>query len=149
LNCPLAQTCSFKDKQAPTLHANLQDIATLLAALYFKPQPDNQMAVYNSATVILKAFVDIVVDLTENNGIEWKIFLSELESLKSKKPAETQIVDGPLLVESDRDKKEGIKHELAEIEILIDKLGKSKNRKEKRRLLAIFNQRQAKIWGSE
>jgi hypothetical protein len=44
-------------------------------------------------------------------------------------------------VSSDRENKEVIKNELAEIEILIDKLATSKNRKEKRRLLAMFNQR--------
>jgi len=38
-----------------------------------------------------------------------------------------------------RDKKEAMKNELAEIEVLIDKISKSKNRREKRRLLAIYN----------
>jgi hypothetical protein len=38
-----------------------------------------------------------------------------------------------------RDGKEAMKTELAEIEVLMDKLAKSKNRREKRRLLAMYN----------
>jgi hypothetical protein len=57
----------------------------LLAGLYFKDATalgDKQMAVFNSATTILKSLEDIFVDLLDNNGIEWKLFLSELNSQK-------------------------------------------------------------------
>jgi hypothetical protein len=40
------------------------------------------MAVFNSATVVLKALDDILTDLIDNNGIEWKLFLAELASIK-------------------------------------------------------------------
>jgi len=42
-----------------------------------------------------------------------------------------------------------MKNELAEIEILMTKIATSKNRREKRRLLAVYNQHQARIWGTE
>lgn len=58
-------------------------MALLLTGLYFKDDAalgDKQMALFNSATVILKALEDIFVDLQENNGLEWKLFLSELKA---------------------------------------------------------------------
>jgi hypothetical protein len=58
-------------------------VALLLTGLYFRDDKalgDKQMAVFNSATVILKALEDIFVDLQENNGLEWKLFLSELKA---------------------------------------------------------------------
>lgn len=57
----------------------------MLAGLYFKDATalgDKQMAVFNSATTILKSLEDIFVDLLDNDGIEWKLFLSELNSQK-------------------------------------------------------------------
>jgi hypothetical protein len=43
------------------------------------------------------------------------------------------------MITTGREEKEAIKNELAEIEILIDKLAVSKNRRERRRLLAMYN----------
>lgn len=130
---------------------SLQDVTLLLAGLYFRETAtygENQISVFNSATTILKSLEDIFVDLQENNGIEWKIFLSELNSQKQlNSQTETRISEASMDLTT-RDKKEAMKNELAEIEVLIDKISKSKNRREKRRLLAIYNQHQVKIWGS-
>ena len=52
--------------------------------------------------------------------------------------SETSIEEGSQLI-TGREGKDEIKNELAEIEILMEKLANSKNRKEKRRLMAIYN----------
>jgi len=82
--CPLAESCAYKNKVAISPNASLQDVATLITALYFRKSEEDskQMAVFNSATVVLKALDDILTDLIDNNGIEWKLFLAELASIK-------------------------------------------------------------------
>ncbi len=85
------------------------------------------------------------MDFKTENGFEWKLFLSELKNLKAQQQLEKL---DPIEEVSEREGKELMKNELDEIELLIEKLALTKNRKEKRRLLAIYNQRQAKIWGS-
>ena len=117
-------------------------MASLLTGLYFRDEAalgGKQMAVFNSATVILKALEDIFVDLVDNNGLEWKLFLTELNAQKQLS-SDAKVIERGLQIVTGREGKEAIKNELAEIEILMNKLAVSKNRRERRRLLAMYNQ---------
>jgi hypothetical protein len=95
--CPLADKCSLKNmpvadsylstkpilEKQNTGDASLYDVTLLLAGLYFRDAAlsgEKQLAVFNSATTILRSLEDIFVDLQENNGIEWKLFLSEVNA---------------------------------------------------------------------
>ena len=79
--CPFVGTCSHKNKPASSPEASLQDVTTLLAALYFS-ESERPMTVYNSATVLLKSVEDIMADLCDNNGLEFKLFMAELTKTK-------------------------------------------------------------------
>ena len=112
----------------------------LLGSLYYKKVADindkQTISVFNAAIALVQSTENILMDFKTENGVEWKLFLNELQNLQSKQQLEKL---DPTEEVSDREGKEIMKNELAEIELLIEKLALTKNRKEKRRLLAIYN----------
>ena len=139
-NCPLASTCLWKNKLSTVDKASITDVTMLLGSLYYKKVADindkQTISVFNAATALVQSTENILMDFKTENGVEWKLFLNELQNLQSKQQLEKL---DPTEEVSDREGKEIMKNELAEIELLIEKLALTKNRKEKRRLLAIYN----------
>ena len=139
-NCALASTCLWKNKLSTVDKASITDVTMLLGSLYYKKVADindkQTISVFNAAIALVQSTENILMDFKTENGVEWKLFLNELQNLQSKQQLEKL---DPTEEVSDREGKEIMKNELAEIELLIEKLALTKNRKEKRRLLAIYN----------
>jgi hypothetical protein len=130
----------WKNKLSTVDKASITDVTMLLGSLYYKKVADindkQTISVFNAATALVQSTENILMDFKTENGVEWKLFLNELQNLQSKQQLEKL---DPTEEVSDREGKEIMKNELAEIELLIEKLALTKNRKEKRRLLAIYN----------
>eukprot|EP00347_Sterkiella_histriomuscorum_P017224 403350209 len=111
---------------------------------------DFDFTTYNSASIILSSLDYIYTDLVENNGLQFKIFMNDMLS-EGKKFNLTPDENSTALAKRSENslQKPDKNNELAEVETLMNQLELTKNRKEKRVLLAKFNQKQELIWGDK
>ena len=111
-----------------------------------------QFADYNAAAIVLSNLELIYDDLVDNGGIKYKIMINDMlrESTGGSALARTSSSDSALSTGGSGGGGSALavrRGELDEVELLMRKVENAPNRKEKRRLLAEYNQRQELIWG--
>ncbi len=100
----------------------------------YQSQHQFPIEVYTSSSTLLQVSNSILEDLKEGS-LEFNLLVSELEEVMSKK---YEVVE-----QQEEKSKDQLNNELDEIEALVEKIKSVKSRKEKRKLMAEYNQKQA------
>ena len=112
------------------------------------------LSLWNNCSLIMENMISLCEDIADNDGIKFKTYINDIMKekeylhqialLKEQKAQEDESVKIEYDTHDIGVRKE--RKKMDEIEELIEKITKAKNRKEKRRLLAEFNKNQERIW---